>query len=136
MMHRAAVAHLVVLIALAMLPARAGAEPADVSRILRSFDFEERRLGNVEELPMHWTKVEGIGLPHYVNGQLASDRARSGQYSFRLELNGGSLIYRCQPSNVKVQRDAHYRVSGFVETTVMTHARARLSAYFTDVDGH
>ena len=135
-MLRALAAHLLALFALATLPARVIAEPADVSRILRSFDFEERRLGNVEELPMHWTKVEGPGLPHYVNGQLASDRARSGQYSFRLELDGGSLVYRYQTGNVRVQRDAHYRVSGFVQTTIMSHARARLSAYFTDLDGH
>ncbi|MBC8108590.1 MAG: hypothetical protein H7Z14_18540, partial [Anaerolineae bacterium] len=112
------------------------AQPADVSRVLRTFDFEERRLGNVEELPMNWTKVEGAGLPHYVNGSLASDRVHGGKYSFRLELNGGSLIYRYQSGQIKVQRDAHYRVEGFVQTTPMPHARARMSVYFTDLDGH
>ena len=37
------------------------AQPADVKRVLRTFDFEERRLGNKEELPMHWAKVDGFG---------------------------------------------------------------------------
>jgi len=119
-----------------LLTAAARAQPADVSRVLRTFDFEERRLGNVEELPMNWTKVDGAGLPHYVNGALASDRAHAGKYSFRFELNGGSLVYRYQTGQIKVQRDAHYRVEGFVQTTAMSHARARMTAYFTDLDGH
>src|SRR4051812_24640090 len=119
-----------------LLSAIARAQPQDVSRVLRTFDFEERRLGNVEELPMNWTKVDGPGLPHYVNGSLASDRAHGGRYSFKLELNGGSLIYRYQTSQIKVQRDAHYRVEGFVQTTPMPNARARVTAYFTDLDGH
>src|SRR5580704_3940582 len=73
---------------------RASAEPADLSRVLKQIDFEERRLGNREDTPMHWTKIEGIGFPHYVNAKLSDDRARSGQWSFRFDLNGGSLQYR------------------------------------------
>ena len=102
------------------------AQPAEVSRILRNFDFEERRLGNAEDLPMNWSKVEGPGLPHYVNGYLATDRARSGQYSFRFDLNGGSLIYRYDAGQLRVQPGAHYRVEGYVQTTPLPNAKARL----------
>ena len=111
------------------------AQPAPVTRVLRTFDFEERRLGNAEELPMHWRKVEGDGLPHYVNGQLATDRARGGQYSFRFDLNGGGLVYRYPAGLIKAQAGAHYRVEAFVQTTALSKARARVTAYFTDVDG-
>jgi len=112
------------------------AQPAEVSRVLRTFDFEERRLGNPEDLPMHWSKVEGpAGMPHYVNGQLATDRARSGQYSFRFDLNGGSLVYRYDAGQIRVQPGAHYRVEGLVQTTPMPNARARITAYFVDQDG-
>jgi hypothetical protein len=111
------------------------AQPAEVSRVLRKFDFEERRLGNVEDLPMHWNKVEGPGLPHYVNGRLSNDRAHSGDYSFRFDLNGGSLIYRYDAGLIPVQPGAHYRVEGFVQTTPLPNARARISAYFLDRDG-
>jgi len=110
--------------------------PAQVSRVLRSFDFEERRAGNVEELPMHWTKVDGAGLPHYVYGQLATDRVHGGEYSFRFDLNGGSLIYRYGEGQIPVIRGAHYRIEGFCQTTVLTNARARITAYCTDQDGH
>ncbi|MGE5611295.1 MAG: hypothetical protein ACM359_18745 [Bacillota bacterium] len=110
------------------------AEPV-ANRILRIFDFEERRLGNPEELPMHWAKVEGSGMPHYVNGHLATDRARNGKYSFRFDLNGGSLVYRYDAKRIKVQPRSNYRVEGYVQTTALAHARARLSAYFVDIDG-
>src|SRR5271170_5451311 len=79
------------------------------NRVLRIMDFEERKLGNEEDLPMHWVKISGPGLPHYVNGVLATDRARSGQYSFRFDLNGGSLIYRYDPTQLPVLTNAHYR---------------------------
>ena len=29
-------------------------QPAEVNRVLHTFDFEERRLGNAEDLPMYW----------------------------------------------------------------------------------
>src|SRR5437764_12481174 len=46
----------------------------ELDRTLKTIDFEERRLGNPEELPMHWTKVEGVGMPHDVNGLLSTER--------------------------------------------------------------
>src|SRR2546421_4419656 len=119
-----------------LMPRVSTAQPADVKRVLRTFDFEERRLGNNEELPMHWVKVEGPGLPHYVNGRLATDSPRNGQYSFRFDLNGGGLVYRYGDGHIRVARGAHYRVEGFCRTTVLPNARARLTAYFADVDGH
>src|SRR3954466_4277681 len=114
---------LVILVLLAAGVCRA--QPAEVNRVLRTFDFEERRLGNAEDLPMNWTKVEGSGLPHYVNGRLTTDPARSGKYSFRFDLNGGSLVYRHDAGRIKVQPGAHYRVEGYVQTTVLDSARAR-----------
>ncbi|HEV7298082.1 MAG TPA: hypothetical protein VGN72_01870 [Tepidisphaeraceae bacterium] len=126
-----ALSALILLLSLASL---AHGQTTDARRVLRSFDFEERQLGNVEPLPMNWVKVEGDAQPHYVNGQLASDRARSGKYSFRYDLNGGSLVYRYESGRIKIERDAHYRVEGFCQTTPMAHARVRMTAYFTDLD--
>ncbi len=107
---------------------------ADAARVLRVIDFEERQLGNAEDLPMHWSKLQGPNLPHYVNGRLTTTRHRSGDYSFQFDLNGGGLIYRYDPRQLKVQPRTHYHVETFVQTTVMPNARARLTAYFTDQD--
>ena len=113
----------------------ARAEPVEVKRVLRAFNFEERQLGNREDLPMYWTKVQAAGYPHYVNGRLTTDQARDGKYSFRLDLNGGSVAYRYGADLIHVTPGAYYRVEGYVRTTVLPHARARLSAYFVDRDG-
>src|SRR5688572_30688976 len=110
------------------------ADPPPPARDLRSFDFEERLLGNPEDLPMHWSKADGPLFPHYVNGRLSNDRARSGQYSFRFDLNGGSLTYRYDAGRIKVLPRSHYRVETHVQTTALVHARARLTAYFVDAD--
>jgi hypothetical protein len=118
-----------------LLPLFLAARPAHGGRILKSVDFEERRLGNMEDLPMHWSKVGGPGLPDYVNGKLTNDSAHSGQWSFRFDLNGGSLIYRYDPRQIPIRPGGHYRVDCFVQTTVLPHARARITAYFTDQDG-
>lgn len=111
------------------------AQPAEVNRVLSTFDFEERRLGNAEELPMYWEKVEGAAFPHYVNGRLSTDLAHSGRYSFRFDLNGGSLLYRYPAGRIKVRSGAHYRVGAMCRTTVMPAARARMTAFFADIDG-
>jgi alpha-galactosidase-like protein len=119
-----------------LFAASALAQVAEPNRVLKLIDFEERQLGNNEDLPMHWVKISGKGLPHYVNGILATDRARSGQYSFRFDLNGGSLVYRYDPTQLKILSGARYRVEVYCQTTVLPNARARLTAYFTDLDGH
>src|SRR5687767_15973185 len=103
------------LIFVLLLTSSTRAQPAEVNRILRNIDFEERRLGNVEDLPMHWAKVEGPGLMHYVNGRLTTDRAQTGKYSFAFELNGGGLVYRYDPKLIPVQSGAHYHVEVFAQ---------------------
>ena len=37
---------------------------------------------------------------------------------------------------IRVQPGAHYRIESFVQTTPLPNARAVMSGYFTDVDGH
>lgn len=112
------------------------ARGAEFSRTLKTFDFEERRLGNVSDLPMGWTKVVRTGLPHYLNGHLVNDRKHGGEYSFRFDLDGGGLIYRYGSGLLKVHPGARYRVQGFCQTTPLPNARARITAYFVDGDGH
>ena len=112
------------------------AQPVGLTRVLRSIDFEERRLGNNEDTPMHWIKVEAPGFPHYVNARLSNDRARHGETSFRFDLNGGSLLYRYDPAQIKINSGASYRIEAWVRTTMLEHARARVTAYLTDIDHH
>ncbi len=123
-------------VALLMVCAAArGTPPADPSRLLQTFSFEERELGNDEDVPMHWDKLDGIDYPHYVTGHLSSDRSRSGRYSFRMDLNGGSCGYRYEARRLPVVGGAHYRLGGWCQTTPLTYARARLTVALADMAG-
>ncbi len=113
----------------------APAREAPIARTLRCFDFEERDAGNVEDTPLGWQKVEGSGMPHYLKGQFDFDVAYSGKTSFRMELNGGSIAFRYPANRIFVINGALYRVETMVKTSQLVNARARLSAYFCDVDG-
>lgn len=104
-------------------------------RTVRVFDFEERDLGNVEDTPIGWVKVEGSGMPHYLRGSFDFAVAHSGQTSFRMDLNGGSIAFRYPENRIFVAEGALYRVEAMVRATEMANARARLSAYFCDEDG-
>src|SRR5688500_6979532 len=91
-------------------PAKAEA-PAQLSRVLRSFDFEERDDGNVEEVPVGWLKVEGPGLPHYLSGKFDPTVSAAGRSSFRFDLIGGSVTYRYPAGKISVMTPASYRIS-------------------------
>lgn len=106
--------------------------PLSLERVVHLFDFEERDDGNFEEMPMHWSRVTGPGLPHFVRGALEARVAHSGQYSFRLDLNGGSALYRLNPTRLAVQPGAYYRVTGYARTTPLHFAKARVTGYFVD----
>ena len=121
-------------LAAALLLALAGTVLAGPA--VRVFDFEERDDGNFEELPMHFARVAGPGMPHWVRGRISPDAARGGDYSFKLELDGGSLLYRLNGGVLPAAPGASYRVGGFVKSTPLRHARPRLAAYLADRDGN
>ena len=112
---------------LTLLVLLAAAAPArGAGRLHKAFDFEERQLGNDEDVPMHWAKLDGVDLPHYVTGRLTTDRARSGRYSFRMDLDGGSCAYQYAPALLPVAVGGRYRVSGYCQAVGLHDARARL----------
>ena len=122
---------------LALLAVSLAAAPAGAAaRLYKSFDFEERQLGNDEDLPMHWAKLSAVDLPHYVTGRLTTDRARSGRYSFRMDLDGGSCVYQYDPARTPATVGGHYRLTGWCRSTVLAHARCRLTLAAADAAGN
>ncbi len=79
--------------------------------------------------------MSAVDLPHYVVGRLSTDRARSGRYSFRMDLDGGSCVYQYDPARLPVAAGGHYRVCGFCQTTPLRYARARLTLALADAAG-
>ena len=122
------------LLALAAVGA-AGVARADVDRVIRKFDFEERAAGNLEDTPMDWVKVEGPGLPHYVGGSLTTDQAFAGRYAFGMTLNGGSVTYRYPAGRIAAVPGSHFRLGVMTKTAGLAQARAQMTAFFATRDG-
>jgi hypothetical protein len=108
------------------------------SRILRTFDFEETRLGNFESVPMYWSKVAGRGYPAYSSGAFDRTVFRSSKSSFKLDTIGGSVAYRFSPppeQRIPVLPDSDYYVLAFARTSKLKHACADITAWFADASG-
>ncbi len=113
--------------------------PLPGSRVVKTFDFEETRLGNFESIPMFWSKVVGRGYPAYSSGGFDRTVYRSANSSFKLETNGGSVAYRFTPppeQAITVRPESDYYILAFVRTSELKHARADLAAWFADDQGN
>jgi len=112
---------------------RAGADSNDPSgRIIKLFDFDEQPLGNLEELPMYWTKVRRRGFPHYVKGRLDDKIGYPREPSFVLELDGGSVGYEFQLRKIAAYPGSDYSVRFNIRAEGLKYARAYLEAFFMD----
>lgn len=105
------------------------------SRILKTFDFEEKALGNYEPIPMYFNKVAGRGYPLFTGGKFVNDVYRSANTSFQLVLDGGSVAYRLAAGKLPINPQADYYIVGFVKTSALAHARTELTAWFADESG-
>jgi|GEM_PF-3023675 len=114
------------------------------SRILKTFDFEERNSGNFESIPMFWSKVVGPGFPAYSSGKFdtttyhvkenkgGNEGGAAGGTSFQLRIDGGSAAFRFNPGKLLINPNADFYILAYVKTTPLHHARAQLSAWFAD----
>ncbi len=139
---RTLVLSLLILLAATVPIARACPAPSDEalpgSRIIRTFDFEEQKLGNYESLPMFWSKVGGTGYPAYSAGAFDHAIYRSATTSFKLDTQGGSVAYRFTPppdKRIEIQPNADYYVLAFVRSSGLKHARADMVAWYADEKG-
>jgi hypothetical protein len=99
-------------------------------RVIKSFDFDERKLGNVEDVPMYWQRHLADGFPHYLQGRFDSQVYHDAQPSFYLELNGGSLGYIYRGDDIPVHAASDYLVSLWVRPDRLVHARAYATVFY------
>ncbi len=117
------------------------AEPAPAPgserrRLVRHFDFDERRLGNFDTVPMRWTRHHAWGFPHYLNAGFDDAVGHDAPPSFRLDLDGGSVAYHYRERSIEASPANDYSVSAWVKTRGLTRARAFISACLLDQSGH
>ena len=101
-------------------------------RTVSAFDFEERDT-HFEDLPMFWEKVVGReGFPHYSYGKISTDRKRSGNYSFKLVSDGGSIGFEYAHQRQVVKPGSDCQITGFVSLANARDCRAQISCVLTD----
>ncbi len=116
---------------------RAWAEPPveTSTRLLKSFDFDERPRGNFEDTPMHWRRLTGDGLPAFSGGMFDEWIGRSAPPSFRFTLRGGSIGYEYAEPDLSIEPRCDYRVEGWVRAVGLERATAFLAITLLDAAG-
>jgi len=107
-------------------------------RVMQTFNFEERGT-HFEESPMFWKKLDGgPGFPHYAKGTLDRAFHRSGQYSFKLFSDGGSVAYDYHPRyipaehRIPVNPGSDFQLTAYVHFEQAVACRARVTCTLYD----
>lgn len=103
-------------------------------RVVKHFDFDERELGNVEDVPMHWLRYRAGGFPHFLAGQFDDEVGHDGPPSFVLTLEGKSLAYHYYATDIPVKPSSDYLIVAWIRPQGLDYARAYVSGYFLDRD--
>jgi len=108
-------------------------EPASAfaRRVVKTFDFNERPQGNLEDLPMHWEKITSSGFPHYVNGGFDETVGCPGP-SFKFQLNGGNLGYVFAKRLIPAYPGSDHKIIAQIRTRNLRWARGYLEAFYID----
>lgn len=116
------------------VPARADGAAHPSQQLVGQFDFDERPLGNFEELPMKWVRLTGVGLPAYSAGRLDDEVGHTGPPSLRFDIQGGSAA--CEyVGELPVKAGCDYRVEGYIRTDGLRNARAFIECALIDLLG-
>lgn len=118
--------------------------PETAGRIVRAFDFEERRT-NPFPIPRFWQRAQDEphpddpqtrrireGYPLWNQAYLDYTFAFAGEGSLCLPTGGGSTALRLDSGVLPIFPDTEYLISAKVRTHQLRHARARISAWFLD----
>src|SRR5262245_26447896 len=101
-------------------------------RIVRHFDFDERKIGNFERVPMHWEPIVRPGFPRYLEPVFDEQVGHAAAPSFRLAFEGGSIGSAYQGKDIPVCPGCDYRVEAWLRTADLVHAKAFIRAFFLD----
>ena len=105
------------------------------TRIVHRFDFDERRAGNLESVPMFWDMLRPAGFPHYAQGQFDFEVGHRSPPSFHLISEGRNVAYHYTGPDTRVRTNTDYRIEAAMRHDGLLHARACVSAHFLDKSG-
>ena len=112
---------------------QAALETATIHNRVKYFDFDERKLGYYEDVPMHWEQLRGPGLPAmYAKGQFDMEVGHDAPPSFRLDIASGNVAYEYGHLDLMLVPGSDYTIRGYIRAENLTHAGAMVAAYLVD----
>ncbi|MCH8148817.1 MAG: hypothetical protein IH987_12595, partial [Planctomycetes bacterium] len=138
-MLRACGAGMTLLLVVSLCPSARAQRSADRTsssdRIVHRFDFDERAMGNLEDVPMYWLPLRLEGFPGFANASFDFEVGATAPPSLYLNCNGRNVAYQYIGPDVPVRANSEYRIEFAVRPHNLRHARACVSAYFVDKQG-
>ncbi len=108
-------------------------EQVELYTQVKYFDFDERKLGNYEETPLHWVQQRGDGLPIlFARGRIDEETGRAAAPSFRLDIATGNVAYEYQHLDLTVVPESDYSLTGYIRADGLKYAGALVTAHFVD----
>ena len=105
--------------------------PSEHFKRVKLFDFDERP-ENYYDVPMHWARLTGDGLPAYSEGVFDDDVGHDAPPSFRITTAMENVAFEYSYPDLDVIPGADYLVIGYVRTAGVRHSRAFIEAHFVD----
>lgn len=106
--------------------------PSGLAREAKRFDFDERRLGNYETLPMNWLPIKGDKYPRFVEPAFDMETGHTAPPSFELQIETGNVGAYYLAKDIPAHPGSEYRVTAWVQTRNLNHAAAYVTAYYLD----
>lgn len=103
-----------------------------LAREAKRFDFEERKFGNYETLPMNWLPITGDQYPRFLEPAFDMKTGHDAPPSFRLQIRTGNVGAYYRAKDIPAHPGSEYRVTGWVHTQGLKHAAAYVTAYYLD----
>jgi len=105
---------------------------ADNPRVVKVFDFDERKFGNFESLPMNWLRIDAPNFPSFLEPAFDMTVGRSAAPSFGMAIRTGNVGAYYRAKDIVADTDSEYRISAWVKTEALEHAGALITAFYYD----
>lgn len=112
------------------MPEAAAREKARRARVVKSFDFDERRLGNFDSMPMGWRRVVEAGYPRFLEASFDESTGHQAAPSFFLPLRGGNLGASFTGREIPVDPRSAYRITAWIRAQNLVSGRAFITACY------
>ncbi len=97
------------------------------SRITKQFDFDERKLGNFESMPMNWRQLVEPGYPRFLEPRFDDAIGHDAAPSFHFRLTNGNLGAYYLARDIPVDPGSAYRIIAWVRPRRLKHGAAFLT---------